>query len=106
MCINGCCPVQCPEGQACDGFRCLCVSESCCSGVATACDYTSAGQCCTRPTTATACADSRPGAGDGWVRCCTWGVDCPPCASVLAIASPAEPGCAHPGLDAHGGCVG
>jgi hypothetical protein len=77
-CGEGCCPA----GQVC-GSNGQCVHPTCCSGDATCGPQTSSGRlCCITPQVAKCCCDSSPGARDGFVVCCTPGVDCDrPCPS-------------------------
>lgn len=74
-----CGPGCCPEGQVC-GSNGACVDPSCCSGDATCGPHTSVGHlCCIEPQHAKCCCDSAPGASNGYVHCCTDGVDCSDC---------------------------
>jgi hypothetical protein len=139
MCFGGVCQpggvTACPECQSCNprtgscepdpsfnGRSCStgvcgsngeCVDPACCSGDATCANYTSVGAlCCIYPQTATCCCDTSPGAGDGFVRCCTPGIDCPRDPGFVCESSDwAYPGqtvdnCTHHGGSATTLCAG
>jgi hypothetical protein len=77
--LRQCGPGCCPEGKVC-GSNGACVDPSCCSGDAICGRHTSVGRlCCIEPQHARCCCDSTPGSNNGYVHCCTDGVDCNDC---------------------------
>lgn len=94
VCASGCCG----EGEICSSSG-ECLDQSCCSGEVVCGPYNSQGTCCLYPEYAYCRCESSPGAGDGFVGCCsgsncfgdaTAGVAGPPNASGLCDAGQSQ----------------